>query len=276
MIQLGIINTLKAKRRTDNGVYLEDEDGNEVLLPNAYVPEDLELETDIDVFIYTDSEDRIIATNLTPKIMLHEADVLDVKSVTFMGAFLDWGLLKDLFVPFNEQLSKMQEGGKYPVCLLEDKATKRLIGSAKLRKYLTNEDINYTIGEEVDLTILDNTDLGINVLINKKHLGLVYQNDVFVPLKMGDKLKGYIKKLREDNKIDVSLRKFGYKKIDDYTEAIIEKLKDNNGELLLSDNSSPEEITAILNMSKKTFKKALGALYKHKIIEIKPNKITLL
>ncbi|MFP5471831.1 MAG: S1 RNA-binding domain-containing protein [Bacteroidia bacterium] len=275
MIQLGVINSLKVIRQTDNGFYLEDEDQNEVLLPNAYI-EGISLDDTVDVFIYADSEDRLVATTLRPTIMLNEIALLEVRNVTFVGAFLDWGLPKDLFVPFNEQQEKMQEGKRYAVILLEDKATRRLIGSSKIKKYIKNENINYKPGDEVSLIVLNQSDLGVNVLINRKHIGLVYQDDIYVILKQNDELKGYIKRLREDNKIDVSLRPFGYRKVKDSTEVILDELKAQGGVLNLGDKSSPDEIIALLKMSKKNFKKAIGALYKSRLITIEDNRIRLI
>jgi uncharacterized protein len=276
MLELGKINALIAKRRTDNGVYLEDTEGNEVLLPNAYAA-DVSIDDTVECFIYTDSEDRPVASTLMPKLFLGEVALLTVKSVTFMGAFLDWGLPKDLFVPFIEQQYKMEEGKTYAVCLLEDKVTQRLFGSSRIKKHLRNNDaVDYSPGDKVSLYVLDFSDLGINVLIDLKHFGLVYDNDVFVSLNHGDVLDGYIRRIREDGKIDVTLRKFGYDKVEDSTDVIITKLEEHGGELPLSDKSSPEEIETLLNMSKKTFKKAIGGLYKEKRISIEPNKIVLI
>jgi uncharacterized protein len=276
MLELGKINALIAKRRTDNGVYLEDTEGNEVLLPNAYAA-DVSIDDTVECFIYTDSEDRPVASTLMPKLFLGEVALLTVKSVTFMGAFLDWGLPKDLFVPFIEQQYKMEEGKTYAVCLLEDKVTQRLFGSSRIKKHLRNNDaVDYSPGDKVSLYVLDFSDLGINVLIDSKHFGLVYDNDVFVSLNHGDVLDGYIRRIREDGKIDVTLRKFGYDKVEDSTDVIITKLQEHGGELPLSDKSSPEEIETLLNMSKKTFKKAIGGLYKEKRISIEPNKIVLI
>lgn len=274
MIELGIINSLRVARQTDNGYYLEDEEQNEVLLPNAYI-ENINIDDTVEAFIYTDSEDRLVATTLTPKLFKNSVAKLEVKNITFMGAFLDWGLPKDIFVPHEEQVIPMQEGEKYWVILLEDIKTGRLFASSKLKKHLTNKTHSFNNADEVDLVILGHTDLGIDVLINKSNIGLVYKDDVYTPLNYGDELKGYIKRVREDGKIDVSIRKFGYKKVLESTDVILEKLKENGGELHVSDKSTPEEIIALFNISKKNFKKAIGSLYKEKLIVIHPNKITM-
>lgn len=275
MINLGEYNSLAVLRRADQGLYLGDDSGESVLLPNKYIPEGTGIGDTLNVFIYNDSEDRLIATTLVPKVTLNKFACLEVVSVTNNGAFLDWGLAKDIFVPFNEQ-SKKLEVGQHPIAFLYlDKITNRLAASCKLNKFLSNEIIEVKENEEVEILIAEKTDMGINVIINDRYKGILYQNEIFQTLMYGDRMKGYIKKIREDNRIDVSLEKFGYAKVQPNEEKILAKLKENKGFLKLNDYSSPEEITAVLEMSKKTFKKAIGSLFKQKIIRIEEKGIYL-
>lgn len=256
-------------------MYLRDDENNEVLLPNKYIPDGLRVGDTIDVFIYKDSEDRIISTTLTPLIQLNEFAFLEVKQVSSIGAFLNWGLEKDLFVPFREQNAKMVEDGTYVVYLLLDTQTDRLIGSNKINKFLSNENIELKEGEEVNLLVFNKTELGFKVIINSKHEGLLYHNEIFKPVKLGDSLKGYIKTIREDNKIDVVLQKQGFANMDVNTTRIMEYLKNNNGFLKLTDDSAPEEIAHVLNMSKKNFKKSIGMLYKKQMVNLQPDGVYL-
>ncbi|KAA3614950.1 MAG: GntR family transcriptional regulator [Calditrichaeota bacterium] len=275
MIELGKYNLLTAARETENGVYLEDQQGREVLLPNKYVTDDLKIGDEIDVFIFNDSEDRLTATTAKPKILLNEFAYLPVKEVTKFGAFLDWGLEKDLFVPFKEQPTKMVMGKKYVVYLYLDQQTDRLVASANFNRFLEKDDVFVEKGEKVDLLILDATELGVNVIINNMHRGLIFNNDIFQIIKTGDKVEGFIKNIRPDNKIDVTLQKPGFGNVEPNAQKILEKLQNNNGFLSLTDKSDPAEITAILEMSKKTFKKAVGTLYKKKLIRLEKDGIFL-
>ncbi|MFT4554466.1 MAG: putative RNA-binding protein (virulence factor B family) [Chlamydiales bacterium] len=275
MIYLGEFNTLIALRKSPFGMFLgEVGDDQEVLLPNKYLPKDLCPKDPIDVFLYTDSEDRIVATTLTPKILLHQFATLEVKDATRIGAFLDWGLEKDLFLPFAEQKARVKNGDKVTVFLLLDESSDRLIASSRIREF-TDQTITVKEGEEVDLLVDRKSELGFQVIINNKHIGLIFANEVFQSLSMGDKLKGFIKKIREDGKIDVSLQKQGYTQINDSQDLLLKKLQDNNGVLYLTDKSDPKLITQKLMMSKKAFKKSVGALYKQKIITIKEDRIIL-
>lgn len=275
MINLGVYNSLIVLRSAEQGLYLGDDSGESVLLPNKYIPEGAQIGDTLNVFIYNDSEDRIIATTLVPKVTLNHFACLEVVTVTGNGAFLDWGLAKDIFVPFNEQ-SKKLEVGQYTIAYLYlDKLTNRLAASCKPNKFLESENIELKENEEVDLLIAERTDIGINVIINDRYKGILYQNEIFRTLTYGDRMKGYIKKVREDKKIDVSLEKFGYGKVQSHEEKILSKLKEGNGFLNLNDYSSPEEITAALEMSKKTFKKAIGALFKQRKIRIEEKGIYL-
>jgi hypothetical protein len=275
MLHLGIKNTLRILRGTGVGMFLGDEEGNDVLLPKKYVPENAIVGDDIEVFIYRDSEDRIIATNLEPKIQLNQFACLQVKSVTAIGAFLDWGLEKDLFVPFREQNKKMEEGRWYAVFLYLDEETDRLVASCKVNRYFEKENLDLQIGQEVDLLIFEETDLGLNAVINNKYKGLIYENEIFQRIKIGTRTKGFIKNLREDNRVDLSLQKQGYANVEPNAERILEKLKANNGFLDVTDKSDSNYVMYQLEMSKKTFKKAVGALYRQKIIRIEDDGLYL-
>jgi uncharacterized protein len=278
MIHTGQKNTLTALRYTSVGMYLGDDEGNDVLLPNKYVPDDLKEEDSIEVFIYRDSEDRIIATNLEPYIYLNEFAYLKVNSVSAVGAFMDMGLEKDLLVPFREQTAPLDVDKWATVCLLRDPKTDRLVGSCHVNRYLEFEDIELTAGEQVQILVYEHSDLGYNVIINNKYRGLIYANEVFQEIRIGKKLTAYIKTVREDNNIDVSLQPVGQ----DYetlvgsaTEKIIQLLQKNNGFSSLTDASEPALIYARLEMSKKNFKKAIGALYRERKIRIETNGIYL-
>ena len=275
MLNLGQKNKLTVKRITAQGFYLADEEANEVLLPNKYIPDGLRVGDSIDVFIYKDSEDRIIATNLEPLIKLNEFAFLHVKQVSAIGAFLDWGLEKDLFVPFREQNAKMMEDGNYVVYLYLDTQTERLTGSNKINKFLSNENLELRTGDEVNLLVFGKTELGYKVIINSKHEGLIYHNEIFQPIKLGDSLKGFVKTIRDDNKVDIALQKQGFHNMDVNVQKIVAYMKDHNGQIHLTDDSAPEEIAEVLNMSKKVFKKSIGILYKKQLVNIQPDGVYL-
>jgi len=271
----GVFNLLSAMRRTLNGYYLIDEENVEVLLPNKYVPTGMKPGDEISVFIFKDSEDRLTATTIEPYILLNEFAVLEVVDVNPVGAFLDWGLEKDLLVPYSEQASKMIVGKSYPVYLYLDEKTQRLVATAKTNRILESDEILVKEGEEVELLICNSTDIGINVIINNLYKGLIYDNELFQAVTPGDKIPGYIKHIRPDNKIDVSLQKQGYVNVEPNAQKILQKLKDNDGFLNLTDKSDPVIILAKLEMSKKLFKKAIGSLYKQKLIRIADDGIYL-
>ncbi len=275
MIRTGEYNELEVLRDTSSGLFLGDGEGNDVLLPGKYIPEGTKVGDKLKVFIYLDSEDRLVATTETPKIRLHGFALLRTVMVNEIAAFMDWGLEKHLFVPFREQNKKMEEGRSYVVFMYIDDQTNRLTGSARLNRFLDNEKLTVRTGDEVEILIWEKTDLGYNVIINGKHKGLIYDNEIFSEVKPGYRLKAWIKNIREDHKIDVIIQKPGYEAIDPTSKRILDLLKSNGGFLALSDNSSPEEITAKLQMSKKTFKKAVGALYRRKTIELKEDGIHL-
>ncbi len=276
MITIGTDNVLKIVRDSKVGLFLSDESGQEILLPNKYVPREFEIGQQITVFVYLDHEERPVATTLEPYIYLNEFALLRVNYVNEFGAFMDWGLEKDLFVPFREQARPMEQGKRYLVYLYLDEKTNRLVGSSKTNQFLKTEGIRLEPGQEVDLIVSHITDAGINVIINETYKGLVYKDEVFDDtLRTGDRTVGYIVQVRPDNKVDVSLRKAGYEGVAPGAEKILEMLQSGRGFLRLHDNSTPEDIKSVLKMSKKTFKKAIGALYRDRKIEIRPDGIYL-
>ncbi len=266
MIKIGEYNTLRILRHTPPGLFLGNDEGEEILLPNKYIPEEYELEQELDVFCYLDHEERPVATTIDPLVKKDEYALLKVSEVNRIGAFMDWGLEKQLLVPFKEQARPMVEGKWYLVHCYMDHETDRLVASSKTNRFLSNEDLTVEEDEKVKLLVSRFTDLGTEVIINQKHKGLIFNSELFRTLKLGEKLTGYIKNIREDNKIDVTLRKSGYDHIEPTAQLILEKLQEEGGFLPLHDKSAPEEIKDLLQMSKKTFKKAIGSLYKQKII----------
>jgi len=273
MIALGKFNTLEILRHTSVGLFLGDEENNDILLPNKYVPETYELGDKIEVFCYLDYDERPVATNLDPKIIVNEFQLLQVAEVNEYGAFLEWGLEKHLLVPFREQRSKMQEGQWYVVFCYLDEKSNRLVASNKLDKFISNDEPTVKVREKVELIITRQTDLGWEVIINNKHKGLVYYNEVFKRVAIGDVMAGVIKEIRSDHKIDVSLQPLGQKILEPAANKIFETLEAQGGFLPLNDKSDPERIREELQMSKKTFKKGVGTLYKARKIEIKPDGI---
>jgi len=267
MIKIGTYNTLEIARDTSVGLFLSD-GKTDVLLPNKYVPKRFEIGDEIIVFVYLDHEERLTATTLKPYVQRNEFAYLQVNYTNQYGAFLNWGLEKDLFVPFREQARKMENAKRYLVYVYLDEKTDRLVASSKLNQFLETENITLELNEKVDLIVSHITELGINVIINSKYKGLLYKNEVFENLSPGKKLIGYIKNIREDKKIDVSLHKIGTESIDENAQKILKELKATKGFLRLTDNSHPEEIKTVLKMSKKSFKKAVGTLYRQRIISI--------
>ncbi len=277
MIPIGQHQDLTILRHTTVGLFLGDEEGDEdVLLPNKYCPQNFEIGEKINVFVYRDHEERIIATNLQPKILLHQFALLRVTSVSNIGAFLDWGLEKELLVPFREQRQKMEEGRWYIVYLDLDKKTDRLYATNKIEKRLKNEPLTVKEGETVDLIVMKKTDLGFSVIVNQQHEGLIFDSDIFTKLNIGDKIKGYVKQIRDDNKIDISLQPIGFENFNDPNcELILNKLKAQKGFLSITDKSTPEEIYSKFGVSKKAYKKAIGTLYKQRKIILQPDGIKL-
>lgn len=282
MINIGKYNALTILRDTQVGLFLgnpeKDPEGiYDVLLPNKYVPKVFEIGEELIVFVYLDHEQRPVATTLEPYILLNEFALLRVNYTNQIGAFMDWGMEKDILVPFKEQARPMQKGKRYLVYLYIDEKTNRLVASSKTNQFLNNDVITLENGEEVDLIVSHITELGINVIINEQHKGLLYKDEVYDDaIRTGDRMRGYIKNIRPDNKIDVSLQMQGYQSIEPNAEIILNELRASRGFLRLNDSSHPEDIKTVLKMSKKTFKKAIGALYKDKLIEIKEDGIYLI
>ncbi|WP_423127611.1 CvfB family protein [Gaoshiqia sp. Z1-71] len=275
MAIIGSLNELEVLKTVDFGVYLDGGQHGEILMPKRYVPENCQVGDTVEAFIYLDSEDRLVATTDKPYVMVGEFARLKVVSTTAVGAFLDWGLPKDLLVPFREQQVKMEEGKSYLVFVYLDDESQRIVASSKLDKFLDNVPVDFEVGEEVDLIIAGQTDLGYKAIIDNCHWGVLFKNEVFKPLKTGDKLKGYIKNIRPDEKIDLSLEKAGYEKIDGISNAVLDKLKAAGGYLPYNDKSGPEVISKVFGISKKNFKKAVGALYKQRLINIEEQGIRL-
>lgn len=275
MAEIGKINTLEVVRETENGFYLDGEELGEILMPQKFITEEVRESERATVFIYTDSEDRLVATTEQPLAKVGEFAKLRVAATTSFGAFLDWGLPKDLLVPFNEQKAKMKEDGEYMVYVYLDTKTNRIAASAKLDKFLDKTPPEYEAGEEVNLVIADETDLGYKAIVNGSHWGMLYRNQLFKPVSVGQKTVGFVNKIREDDKIDLLLEKPGYEKVDSISEKILEELKNNNGFLAVSDKTSPEIIKAMFGVSKKNFKKAIGGLYRKQIIQFDSDGIRL-
>ncbi|MBT3878925.1 MAG: GntR family transcriptional regulator [Candidatus Scalindua sp.] len=275
MAEIGVFNNLRVIKEVDFGVYIDGGEHEEILLPRKYVPENCKVDDTIKVFIYLDSEDRFIATTETPYAIVGDFALLKVIAVESVGAFLDWGLLKDLLVPFGEQSPTMEIGKSYVVKVYVDKQSNRIAATTRLDRYLDNEPGNFHAGQEVELLICNQTDIGYKAIINGTHWGVLYSNEVFQPLKSGQKTKGYIKKVRDDNKIDLSLHKPGYERVDDITDTIINVLKEQGGFISVTDKSSPETINKLFGVSKKTYKKAIGAIYRKKLITIESDGIRL-
>lgn len=277
MIQIGTDNTLKILRFTKVGLFLGNDEGEEILLPNKYVPKNFEIGEEATVFVYLDHEERPVATTLEPYVYINEFALLRVNYTNQFGAFMDWGLEKDLFVPFKEQARPMEKGKRYLIYMYLDEKTNRLVGSSKTNQFLSNDDLKVAEGDEVDLIISHITDAGINVIVNERYKGLMYQNQVFNDaIKPGDRMVGYVKTIRPDKKLDIILQKPGYESVEPNADIILEELRLNRGFLRLNDDSHPEDIKTVLKMSKKTFKKAIGLLYKQKLIEIREGGIYLI
>lgn len=275
MLQLGKFQELTILRDTDPGLFLGDEEDNEVLLPNRYKPEEFRIGDTLNVFLYLDNEERPVATTDAPFLQLNEFAYLRCSEVTKHGAFMDWGLVKELFVPFKEQARPMKKGNWYIVYLYLDEQTDRLVGSSKTNKYLSNETVTVAKFDKVQIMVTHITEKGANVIINGKHKGLIYLEDIYEDIRTGDKLEAFIKKIREDNKIDVVLQEEGYRSIEPNANYIMDELKAAGGFLPFHDKSDPETIKDGLGLSKKSFKKAVGALYRDKQIVIKDDGIEL-
>ena len=275
MIHIGEYNTLEILRRTPPGLFLGDDDDNDVLLPNRYVPDNYEIGALLEVFVYLDNEERLVATTDKPYIKKGDFALLRCNQVTKYGAFLDWGLVKELFCPFKEQAFKMKAGGWYLIYCYLDEESNRLVASSKTKRFLNNNELTVGKFDEVDLIVSHPSPIGMNVIVNKQHLGLVHHSDIFKDLSIGDRLKGVVKKVHPNNKLDIVLSQLGYRSLEPNAELLLKALEDHDGYLELTDKSSPEDIKELLQMSKKSFKKAIGNLYKQRKITIKDSGIYL-
>jgi predicted RNA-binding protein (virulence factor B family) len=277
VIHTGRTQALTILRHTGAGLFLGDGAGGEVLLPNKYVPADHRTGGTISVFVYRDSEDRQVATTLEPRLHLGGYASLRVNAVTPIGAFLDWGLEKDLLVPFKEQRKPLEEGRWHVVRLCLDEATDRLYGSTRIERFLDNHSLSVQEGDAVELLVFRRTDLGWPVIVNGRHLGLLHANEVFKPIAVGNRLDGFVKYIRPDGKLDITLQAIGYAHYNDANTAeLAKRLRQHGGFLPLTDKSPPEEVYAMLGMSKKAFKQALGGLYKARKVRIGDDGIHLL
>jgi len=264
-IKVGNYNTLKVNRKVEFGYYLDNGDEG-ILLPKRFAPSTLRIGDEINVFVYHDSDNRLIATTQKAKAVVGEIARMKVVAVTRQGAFLDWGLMKDLFVPASKQVSGMRLGGEYLVLLYIDEMTGRVAATEKVEALMRNEELTVKEMDLVDLLVYRTSELGYIMIINNKHIGVLHTNEVFQKLEIGDKVRGFIKKIRPDNKIDLVLGKPGFDKVEEEGDKIIRLLNENNGYLPYNDKSDPEDIYQFFGMSKKTFKMTLGNLYKqHKI-----------
>lgn len=267
-IILGDYNNLEIVKRVSFGLYLDGDEDGEILLPAKYVPDGYDIGDIIKVFVYLDNEERLVATTEEPLAKVGDFALLRVAWTNDYGAFLDWGLLKDLFVPFSEQEGKMVKGNSYLVYVSIDRKSYRIYASARLDKFLSRTKPPYETDEEVDIIVWRRTDLGWKVIVNGNHSGLVFANEVFRDLKTGDRLKGYVKRVRTDGKIDIALQRHGVAGDDDSSMRLLSAIEAQRGFLPLNDNSSPDEIYSMLGMSKKAFKRAAGKLYKQRLIII--------
>lgn len=275
-LKLGQFNRLKIAKEVDFGLYLDaGENYEEILLPTRYVPETYTIGEELDVFLYLDIDERLIATTLTPYIQVGEFGYLEVSWTNEYGAFLNWGLMKDLFVPFREQKMTMEIGNKYIVYAYVDEESYRIVGTAKVEKHLSKEMPPFNEGDPVDVLIWQKTDLGFKAIINNEYAGLIYDNEVFQPLYTGMRLQAFIKQVRPDGKVDLLLQKVGRSQVLDFSDTLIQYISDNGGETSFNDKSAAEDIYEVFGVSKKVFKKAVGELYKRKQIILEPGKIRL-
>ncbi|CAH8199695.1 CvfB family protein [Vibrio aestuarianus] len=276
MINVGQINSLEVVKIADFGVFLDASDFGTTLLLNRFVPEGVELGQQIDVFLYFDSDNQLAATTETPIAKVGEWGLMKVEGVNSTGVFVDWGVKdKDLLVPYSEQRARFTEGQTILVYVYTDKASGRIVGTTKFNKVLDKTPANYTKNQQVDLLIAERSDLGYKAIINGQHWGMIFPSDVFGKLFIGKSLKGYIKNVREDGKIDLALQKVGVEKMDEMSAKILELLEKKGGFLPLSDKSTPDAIFATFRTSKGTFKKSIGGLYKQGKITIEPDGIRL-
>ncbi|MEG0499695.1 MAG: S1-like domain-containing RNA-binding protein [Rikenellaceae bacterium] len=275
MLKSGEIQKLIVSRFTDNGAYLIDTEENEVLLPNRYVAENQQIGNEVEVFLYHDSEDRLVASTDMPFIIIGEVALLECVDISAFGAFLDWGLPKDLFIPISNQAVNMEVGRWYLVYAYRDNLTDRIVASAKLGKFIRNDEISVKVGQEVEIVIGHESDLGYRVIIDNKHWGMIYHNQIFREVKVGEITTAYITRITEDNRIDVSLTRIGFGQVEDAAARLTELLEAAGGVLELGDKSSPEQVYTQTQMSKKMFKRGVGNLLKEGKIEISDFSIKL-
>ncbi|WP_195663331.1 CvfB family protein [Bacteroides congonensis] len=274
-IELGKYNQLEVVKEVDFGVYLDGGEEGEILLPTRYVPEDCKIGDILNVFLYLDMDERLIATTLTPYVQVGQFACLEVSWVNEYGAFLNWGLMKDLFVPFREQKMKMQVGRKYVIHAHLDEESYRIVASAKVERYLSKDKPEYASGDEVNILIWQKTDLGFKAIIDNKYSGLLYENEIFTSLETGMEMKAFVKQVREDGKVDLILQKPGFEKIDDFAKTLLDYIREQGGRISLNDKSPAEDIYDTFGVSKKTFKKGVGDLYKKRLISLHEDGITL-
>lgn len=274
-IQLGKYNQLEVVKEVDFGMYLNGGDDGEILLPKRYVPEGCKPGDVLNVFIYLDMDERLVATTLEPYVQVGEFACLEVAWVNQYGAFLDWGLMKDLFVPFREQKMKMQKGRKYLVHVHLDDESYRIVASAKVERYLSKEKAAYRPGDTVEVLVWQQTDLGFKVIVENRYSGMLFRNEVFRTLEPGMRLQAYVKQVREDGKIDLELQQGGGRKVDDFSEILLQHIKENGGYTAMNDKTDAETIYATFGVSKKTFKKAVGDLYKKRLVVLEEGGIRL-
>lgn len=274
-IKLGDFNQLEVVKQVDFGMYLDGGEEGEILLPSRYVPEDCKVGDILNVFLYLDIEERLIATTLTPLVKVGQFACLEVSWVNQYGAFLNWGLMKDLFVPFREQKMKMQVGRSYVIHAHIDEESYRIVASAKVDRYLSKETPDYQTGEEVDVLIWQKTDLGFKAIIDNKYSGLLYDNEIFCTLETGMQMKAFVKQVREDGKVDLILQKPGFEKVDDFSKTLLEYIKAQGGRIGMNDKTPAKEIYDTFGVSKKTFKKGVGDLYKKRLIVLQEDGIAL-
>ena len=274
-IQLGRYNQLEVVKEVDFGRYLNGDEDGEILLPKRYVPEGCKPGDVLNVFSYLDMDELLVARTLEPYVQVGEFACLEVAWVNQFGAFFNRGLMKDLFVPFREQKAKMQKGGRYVVHVHLDDESYRIVASAKVERYLSKDRPEYTPGEEVGILVWQKTDLGFKVIVDNKFSGMLFHNEIFQPLELGMHLRAYVKRVREDGKIDLELQQKGVKKVDDFSEVLLQYIKDNDGYTSVNDKTDAEIIYNTFGVSKKTFKKAVGELYKKRLILLEDNVIRL-
>lgn len=274
-IELGKFNQLEVVKEVDFGMYLDGGEEGEILLPARYVPENCRVGDILNVFLYLDMDERLIATTLTPLVQVGQFACLEVAWVNQFGAFLNWGLMKDLFVPFREQKMKMQVGRKYVIHAHLDEESYRIVASAKVERYLSKEKPEYVPGDEVDILVWQKTDLGFKAIIDNTYSGLLYENEIFCTLEAGMEKKAFVKQVREDGKVDLILQKPGFEKIDDFSGKLLDYIKEHGGRIGLNDKSPAEEIYNTFGVSKKTFKKGVGDLYKKRLVALHADGISL-